>query len=119
MLNLRGGPRTTPRVMQRGAFGTAPVSTCERDGILHGSRECGSRRRVPDEPVPGDATGFRAANGGLRSAVEAKDAETSPSVSCGSMPQLLFLVARWDHGESIVGPAPGRFGIAPTLRRAC
>jgi transposase IS66 family protein len=34
-------------------------------------------RRVPGEPVPDDAAGLRAANAGLRSVVEAKDAENA------------------------------------------
>jgi transposase len=44
---------------------------------LPGDGGCGSLRRVPDEPVPDDAAGLRAANAGLRSVVEARDAENA------------------------------------------
>jgi hypothetical protein len=39
---------------------------------LRGAGGCGSLRRVPDEPVPDDAAGLRAANARLRAVVEAK-----------------------------------------------
>jgi transposase len=44
---------------------------------LPGGGGCGSLRRVPDELLPDDAAGLRAANAGLRSVVEAKDAENA------------------------------------------
>jgi transposase len=44
---------------------------------LIGCGECGSLRRVPDDPLPGDAAGLRAANAGLRAVVEARDAENA------------------------------------------
>jgi hypothetical protein len=37
----------------------------------------GSLRRVPDEPVPDDAPGLRAANARLRAVVEAKDGQVA------------------------------------------
>ena len=40
-----------------------------------GGRE--SLRRVPDEPVPDDAAGLRAANARLRAVVEAKDEQVA------------------------------------------
>ena len=42
---------------------------------LIGSGGCGSLRRVPDDSLPDDAAGLRAANAGLRAVVEAKAAE--------------------------------------------
>jgi transposase len=42
---------------------------------LPGDGGCGSLPRVPDDPVPDDAAGLRAANAGLRAVVEARNAE--------------------------------------------
>ncbi len=44
---------------------------------LRGAGGCGSLRRVPDEPVPEDAAGLRAANARLRALVEAKDEQVA------------------------------------------
>jgi hypothetical protein len=44
---------------------------------LRGADERGSLRRVPDEPVPDDAAGLRAANARLRAVVEAKDEQVA------------------------------------------
>jgi hypothetical protein len=44
---------------------------------LPGGDGCGSLQRVPDDPVPDDATGLRAANARLRAVVEAKGAENA------------------------------------------
>lgn len=44
---------------------------------LQGAGGYGSLRRVPDEPVPDDAAGLRAANARLRAVVEAKDGQVA------------------------------------------
>ena len=44
---------------------------------LRGAGGCGSLRRVPDEPVPDDAAGLRAANARLRAVVQAKDGQVA------------------------------------------
>jgi hypothetical protein len=44
---------------------------------LRGAGGCESLRRVPDEPVPDDAAGLRAANARLHAVVEAKDGQVA------------------------------------------
>jgi hypothetical protein len=64
-------------------LGRSPGSDAFRSGAgfavvyLISSGGCGSRRHVPGEPLPDDASGLRAANAGLRAAVRARDAENA------------------------------------------